>query len=163
MVMQIGSLLKQREQQYVAHRDDNGTWRILNTWHKSLEGLDPVHDDIPDNHPAVILLTEGGFLALMKEAISSGMLEGIDSGRDQETLELQKTKDALAESEKELLQARKEIDVQTDMIGRLKENNGVFSESFQLKKEALDTFKKMAVIGELDTETKQALLKVING
>ena len=68
----MSNVLKQREQQYVSNRDDTtGAWRILNCWHEDIKNLD-IEDDIPDDHPAVTLVTEGAFLSLFREALSKG-------------------------------------------------------------------------------------------
>ena len=61
---EIGTGLRQHSAQYVADLDPNGTWRILNAWHSSLQGFDPDEDDVPDDHEAVTLITEGAFEAL---------------------------------------------------------------------------------------------------
>ena len=72
--MPIGSLLQGREQQYVANQDDKGTWRVLDTWHEALKNMQP-DDDIEDDNPAITILTEGAFIALVKEAARTGTLE----------------------------------------------------------------------------------------
>ena len=62
---------------YRAEFDDTGKiWRILDLWHQSLKGLTS-EDDVPDESPAVTILTEGAFIALMKEAGSLGLLSSI--------------------------------------------------------------------------------------
>ena len=76
------SLLRDREVQYIALRDETSkTWRILDTWHEALKELD-LEDDIPDDNPAVSILTESAFTALIKEAARLGVLENIDFGSD---------------------------------------------------------------------------------
>ena len=77
--MVIGNILLQRNEQYVADRDAHGTWRILNTWHQELKSLG-IDADVPDDHPAVTLVTEGAFLALIKEATSRGILSEMTRG-----------------------------------------------------------------------------------
>jgi len=74
---EIGTGLRQHSQQYVADRDSTGTWRILNAWHNSLQGFDPDEDDVPDDHEAVTVLTEGAFEAVVKHATAEGVLDGI--------------------------------------------------------------------------------------
>ena len=69
----IGNTLRDRNNQYVATKDPTGTWRILDTWHDELRQLDP-DGDIPDDSEAVTLLSEGAFLALVKEAARLGVL-----------------------------------------------------------------------------------------
>lgn len=77
--MVIGNILMDRNDQYVASRDEHGTWRILNAWHPALKELS-IDADVPDTHPAVTLVTEGAFLALIKEATSRNILAGMTEG-----------------------------------------------------------------------------------
>jgi hypothetical protein len=78
--MVIGNMLRDREVQYSAVRDETtNTWRILDTWHDALRKLDP-DDDIPDENDAVKILTEGEFISLMKEAARLGVLANATFG-----------------------------------------------------------------------------------
>ena len=72
--MPIGNMLRDRQEQYVAQKDGTGTWRILDTWHEDLTKLDP-EDEIDDSSEAVTVLSEGGFLALIREATRLGVLQ----------------------------------------------------------------------------------------
>ena len=72
--MPIGNMLRDRQEQYVAQKDNAGTWRILDTWHNDLTKLDP-EDEIDDTSEAVVVLSEGGFLALIREATRLGVLQ----------------------------------------------------------------------------------------
>ena len=65
--MTIGNILRERDEQYIANRDESGTWRILDTWHDALKTVNP-EDDIDDENEAVVILKEGAFISLMKEA-----------------------------------------------------------------------------------------------
>ena len=68
----LGNILRGREQQYVAHKDDRTkTWRVLDTWHESLTQIGP-DDEIEDDNPAVTILTEGEFISLVQEASRLG-------------------------------------------------------------------------------------------
>lgn len=68
----VGMFLKDREVQYTANRDEvTNTWRILDTWHEDLVNLGP-DDEVPDDSSAVLILTEGSFIALVKEAARLG-------------------------------------------------------------------------------------------
>ena len=76
----LGNILQGREQQYVASKDDGTkTWRVLDTWHESLKTLQ-VEDEVPDDCPAVTILTEGAFIALVKEAARTGLQENATFG-----------------------------------------------------------------------------------
>jgi len=71
----LGNMLQGRDQQYVASKDaTTNTWRILDTWNDALKQLQ-VEDEVPDDSPAVTVLTEGAFIALIKEAARTGILE----------------------------------------------------------------------------------------
>ena len=72
--MPIGNMLRDRQEQYVAQKDNAGTWRVLDTWHDDLTKLDP-QDEIDDASEAITILSEGGFLALVREATPAAATE----------------------------------------------------------------------------------------
>ena len=79
----MGNVLRERDQQYVANRDEKTqTWRILDTWHDDLRNLTP-EDDVEDDSPALTILTEGGFIALIREAARLGVLQNATTGGDE--------------------------------------------------------------------------------
>lgn len=85
----LGGVLQGREQQWVATKDGTtNTWRILNTWHESLKSMDP-EEDIPDDSPAVIIVTEGAFIALFREAARLGVIENASFGDNSEEYEVE--------------------------------------------------------------------------
>ena len=58
-------MLRDRNNQYVATKDETTqAWRILDTWHEDLRMMEP-DADIPDDSPAVTILTEGAFISLV--------------------------------------------------------------------------------------------------
>ena len=59
-----------KEEPYRAVRDNSGTWRVLFCWHPELVNFMP-DDELPDDHPAVTVVPEGAFLALMKGSCNS--------------------------------------------------------------------------------------------
>ena len=76
----VGLFLKDREVQYTAHKDGvTNAWRILDTWHEDLMNLGP-EDDVEDDSAAVTILTEGAFIALVKEAARLGVLQNANLG-----------------------------------------------------------------------------------
>lgn len=76
----VGMFLKDREVQYTAHKDEvTKTWRILNTWHEELMNLGP-EDEVEDTNAAVTILTEGAFIALVREAARLGVLQNANLG-----------------------------------------------------------------------------------
>ena len=85
--MSMGTILQGREQQYVASKDaTTKTWRVLDTWSDSLRNL-KVDEEVPDDSPAVTVLTEGAFIALVKEAGRIGVLENANFGTGEAELE----------------------------------------------------------------------------
>ena len=102
--MVMGNMLRDRDVQYVATKDEiTHTWRILNTWRDELKTLQ-VDDDVPDDNPAVTILTEGEFIALIKEAARLGVLENATFGTGEAEHEA-----ALLDKNQELLELRAEI------------------------------------------------------
>ena len=99
--MAIGSLLRDRDIQYVAIKDDaTKTWRILDTWSPALKDFDS-EDDIPDDSAAVSIITEAAFIALIKEATRLGVLENASLGggevNDEDLLALERENQELHE------------------------------------------------------------------
>lgn len=149
---EIGTGLRQHSAQYVADLDPNGTWRILNAWHSSLQGLDPDEDDVPDDHEAVTIITEGAFEALVKHATAEGVLDGIKFEGVPEKV--------YAEAEEEirvlklkLEEASKVVDCNNTVVAppipvNITPALNPLSEGAQLKKHAMDGMLK--IIG-LDT------------
>ena len=111
--MVLGNKTNENGQQYIAPKDDKGTCRILDTWHADLKMMS-AEDDIPDDSPAVTSLSEGQFIALIREAGSLGVLENATFGtgeaeleaiildKDQEIQKLNEKILALKEKESEL-------------------------------------------------------------
>ena len=80
----MGNMLRERDQQYIAVRDEaTKTWRLLDTWHETLSGYS-VDDDVSDDSPAIKILTEGEFIVLVREAARIGILENANLGGSEE-------------------------------------------------------------------------------
>jgi len=157
----MGNMLRERDQQYIANRDeDTKTWRILDTWHESLTGYD-VDDDVPDDSPAIKILTEGEFIVLIREAARIGVLENAHLGTDEETPEgdfllvneEQSTK--LLEMDKELVQYKSEInrlearnrELELDMRDKR-------SDGYRLKEMAMTSILKLTAMSDVETLSK---------
>ena len=102
--MVLGNTLRERDQQYVANKDESTkTWRILDTWHDDLRNL-TVEDEIDDNSPALTILTEGAFIALVREAARLGVLQNATFTGDEEVVDTEEleivTADLSSKSEK---------------------------------------------------------------
>ena len=141
---EVGSTLRQHSAQYVAKRDNSGTWRILNAWHNDLETFDADTDEIPDDHAAMTVLTEGAFEAVIKEATAEGVLEGIGKGINLsglDEIEYSKLEDEISilrEQNLNLLEQLEEIDKSKSEIPETP-----LSESAQLRQKGMDNILKI--------------------
>ena len=142
--MVLGNMMNQSGQQYVAIKDDKNTWRVLDTWHADLKMLS-ADDDIPDDSPAVVALSEGQFTALIKEAASAGVLENANFSSDVDTSELEyelETKDIkIKDLEEEIHNLTKEKTVVERAASR--------SEEFELKEKAMDNILKLVSMQDM--------------
>ena len=148
----LGSSLRQFEKQYVCSRDDKGTWRIVDLWHRELEGVN-LEDDIPDDHPAIKILTEGEFLELINESKRLGMMQKME-----ESGEFSISSDAYDSvcSERDNLKLALEEYTNGTKVGTVIDASG--SESFQLANKKLDTLLKLSGLGTLNEDLTKAVL-----
>ena len=139
----VGMFLKDRDVQYVANRDEvTHTWRILDSWHEELMNLGP-EDDIPDDSSALTILTEGAFIALVKEAAKLGVLQNAafegHTALEDENLALRE----------QILELEKEVGSTTEQIQHVQK-----SESFLLKEMAMKTMLKLTSMSDIENLTK---------
>jgi hypothetical protein len=140
--MVLGNMMNESGQQYVANKDDKGTWRVLNTWHEDLKMM-TADEDISDDSDAVIALSEGQFIALIKEAGSMGILENANFGTGE------------AELEATILDRDQEIQSLNEEILRLKEQKSEVirdvehTEDYQLKEKAMDNILKLVSMQDM--------------
>ena len=147
--MPIGNMLSGTDQQYVAIKDDSGTWRILDTWHDDLKHLD-VDDEVPDQSTAVIVLSEGQFIALVKEAGSLGVLANasFDNGTTEEyEYELNTANNVIEEQKIEISKLQKQISSVQSRPER--------SENYDLKEKAMDNILKLVSMQDLADLSKE--------
>ena len=136
----VGMFLKDREVQYTANRDDTtNTWRILDTWHEDLTSLGP-EDEIEDNSKAVTVLTEGAFIALVKEAARLGTLQ---NAAFENNSALEEENHALRER---LLELEKSLHTTTQQVQK--------TEGFLLKEMAMQTMLKLTSMSDIENLTK---------
>ena len=147
--MVMGNALRDRDVQYVASKDETThTWRILNTWSDELKTLQ-VEDEVPDDCPAVKVLTEGEFIALIKEAARLGVLENATFGTGE------------AELEAVILDKDQEIQKLNETILSLKENNSEVirnsshTEDYDLKEKAMDSIIKLVSLQDVANLSKE--------
>ena len=136
--MPIGNMLRDRQEQYVAQKDNAGTWRILDTWHNDLTKLDP-EDEIDDTSEAVVVLSEGGFLALIREATRLGVLQNAAMIENE----------ALADQVTELKEENDRLQLQTEMT-ETAPAAVTHEEKAGLKQHAIDTIAKIVAIDSVE-------------
>ena len=132
--MPIGNMLRDRQEQYIAQKDSAGTWRILDTWHEDLTKLDP-EDEIDDSSDAVTVLSEGGFLALVREATRLGVLQNAALMEN----------DALADQVTELKEENDKLKIQIETTPAV-----THEEKAGLKQHAIDTIAKIVAIDSVE-------------
>ena len=153
----MGNMLRERDQQYIAVRDEaSRTWRILDSWHETLSAYS-VEDEVPDDSPAIKILTEGEFIVLVREAARIGILENANLGNDEPNMDFdiisEEHESTVSEMEKELVQYRTEI-------AQLKAANQELnvkvqrSEGFELKEMAMNSILKLTAMSDLDNLSK---------
>ena len=136
----LGNMLQGRDQQWVATKDEvTNTWRILDTWHDSLKSMD-VEDDIPDDSPAVTIITEGAFIALFREAARLGVVENASFGVDTTEYEIE-----LQEKDDIISTLRAELSSKPTVV----ETKPTLSESKAFKLEIADRMMKLAGLDEV--------------
>tara|TARA_Y100000034_G_scaffold117791_1_gene157697 strand:- start:261 stop:695 length:435 start_codon:yes stop_codon:yes gene_type:complete len=130
-----------RDIQYVARRDASGTWRILNTWDETVASLE-MGEDVPDTHEAVTLLTEGQYLAVLREATNEGLIQ---SAAVAENMSLN-TRVMELEEDLEVAQRwiaeNREDDTTSPSYSNLPDPENV-SESYLLKRQIIDSLTNM--------------------
>ncbi|MAH48886.1 hypothetical protein CMI37_23870 [Candidatus Pacearchaeota archaeon] len=142
----IGNTLRDRNNQYVATKDSLGTWRVLDTWHDDLRALDP-DGEIPDDSEAVTIITEGAFLALVKEASRLGVLANA-AFTEQTDMERE-----ILDKESEVLDLREKLVKYEEDIFTLKQQPDR-SEGFVLKEMAMNTLLKLTSMSDIQTLSK---------
>ena len=146
----IGNTLRGRDDQYVAIQDEKTrTWRILDTWHESLKAAD-VEDDIPDDRPAVQIITESAFMSLIREASRLGIIENAVSGiDDSEYFELESQ---LEEKLIEIDNLKSDVKSYSDEINSLRNAETpkpILSEDTYLKEKGMDAILKITGLSDI--------------
>lgn len=141
--MPLGNVLQQRENRYSCLYDDKThTWRLLDTWHDSMKNL-TTDDNIPDDHPALTILSEAAFIELVKTATRLEVLQNAVVATSAEEVEELKTEiKRLSTANLELKQmlASKPAEKLLPPM----------SESFALKNKAMDSILKVIAIEALE-------------
>ena len=137
----IGNILRDREVQYTAVRDEiTQTWRILDTWHDALRTIDP-ETEIEDDNEAVTILTEGEFIALIKEAGRIGVLANATFGTGEAEHEAK-----LLDKESEIVDLNRKIQ---DLEFELGKAASGATEAYKLKETAMDNIIKLVSMQDM--------------
>ena len=154
--MPAGEQLRQRTQQFAVKYDEvSHIWRILDTWNKSLEALQAT-DEIPDDHPAMVLLPMAGMIEVVRVAEELNLLEHMFGGVSED--ELAEVEERLAASEATVKTLKEQLD--------LARTSKPDSSEPEIVKEALSDQSQvaMAAIHALTQITGQSQIdKVVNG
>lgn len=151
--MPLGNILSGTEQQYVANKDDKETWRILNTWHEDLKHLD-ADDEIDDDSPAVLCLSEGQFIALIKEAATTGQIQNANfGGGDTEELEREFTAE-LDMKQRETERLQEKLDDLQNATSEVMENS-LTSEDYKLKEKAMANILKIVSMQDMTNLSRE--------
>ena len=150
-------MLRERDTQYIAVRDEaSRTWRILDSWHETLSAYS-VEDEVPDDSPAIKILTEGEFIVLVREAARIGILENANLGNDEPNMDFdiisEEHESTVSEMEKELVQYRTEI-AQLKAANQELNVKAQRSEGFELKEMAMNSILKLTAMSDLDNLSK---------
>jgi hypothetical protein len=141
----VGMFLKEREVQYTANKDETtNTWRILDTWHNDLMNLGP-DDEIPDDSPAVKILTEGAFIALVKEASRLGVLQNANLGGSNVDEELMDKETEISDLKALLGVQEKKVDIRIPKR----------TEGYMLKEMAMTNILKIVSIADIETLSEE--------
>ena len=145
--MVVGNMLRDRNNQYVATKDETTqAWRILDTWHDDLRMMEP-DADIPDDSNAVTILTEGAFISLVKEAARMGVLQ---NATFTEQNEIEKE---LLVKESEILEMKEKLVQYEEDMFMLKQQKDR-SESYALKEMAMTTLIKLTTMADVQALSK---------
>ena len=142
----VGMFLKDRDVQYTANKDEiTNTWRILDTWHEELKSLGP-EDEVEDTSSAVTILTEGAFIALVKEAARLGILQNSNLGGSEDLDEELNAKDIEIADLRGLLEGQgKKVDTKVPKR----------TEGYMLKEMAMSNILKIVSIADIEHLTEE--------
>ena len=150
----MGNMLRERDTQYIAVRDEaSRTWRILDSWHETLSAYS-VEDEVPDDSPAIKILTEGEFIVLVREAARIGILENANLGNDEPNMDFdiisEEHESTVSEMEKELVQYKSDINLLEAKNKELElELQDKRSDGYRLKEMAMNSIVKLVSIAAM--------------
>ena len=146
--MTIGNMLASNEARYVAVQDETKVWRILDTWHADIKNLN-ADSDIPDESPAVNIITDGEAVALIKGAAAQGMLENATFGAGESELEAD-----ILDRDAEIQQLKSKIlNIEEDKSQVIR--NSSHTEDYQLKEKAMENILKLVSMQDMSNLSKE--------
>lgn len=155
--MTMGNILRERDEQYVANRDESGTWRILDTWHDALKTVNP-EEDIDDENEAVTLLSEGAFISLMKEAGRMGILDNVSESSGRSSEEIDEVITNYNAAQEKLRSLEREVVEQKDELAQLRVHSSR-SQDYYIKEKAMDAVIKLAAMDTIASNNLNTLPK----
>ena len=148
----LGNMTSSSDQQYIALKDDSGTWRILNTWHEDLKMMS-ADEEIPDDSEAVTVLSDGQFIALIKEAASQGVLSNVSFSDDSS----EEYQEEIAEKDSKISElASCNANLKNDLQKKQAqlEHKSQHSEDYDLKEKAMYSILKLVSIQDMANLSK---------
>lgn len=155
--MTMGNILRERDEQYIANRDESGTWRILDTWHEALKTVNP-EEDIEDENEAVMVLTEGAFISLMKEAGRIGILDNVSDSSGRSSEEIDEVITNYNAAQEKLRSLEREVVEQKDELAQLRVHSSR-SQDYYIKEKAMDAVIKLAAMDTIASNNLNTLPK----
>ena len=141
--MTLGNILSNQEEnvRYAAKFDSiTKTWRILDQWSDAIRTL-TADDDIADDNPAVTILSDGQFTALLKEASLQGELPN-PSYQD---IDIQQFQDELDNAYNQIKSLSEELEKANKEVNNI-QSKPKRSEKYDLKEKAMDSILKVVSI-----------------
>ena len=155
--MTLGNILRERDEQYIANRDESGTWRILDTWHDELKNIAP-DEEISDENAAVIILSEGAFISLMKEAGRIGILDNVSDSSGRSSEEIDEVITNYNAAQEKLRSLEREVVEQKDELAQLRVHSSR-SQDYYIKEKAMDAVIKLAAMDTIASNNLNTLPK----
>ena len=150
--MTLGNILSNQGEnvRYSAKFDSvTKTWRILDQWNDAIRIL-TADDDIADDNPAVTILSDGQFTALLKEASLQGELPN-PSYQD---IDIQQFQDELDNAYNQIKSLSEELEKANKEVNNI-QSKPKRSEKYDLKEKAMDSILKLVSMQDMADLSKE--------
>ena len=134
---------------YIDYEEKTKIWRIIDLKNPEILKVQDVEEEIPDDHPAVTIISEIMFAKLITEAIRIGVLAPSVAGIGSDVKDVKDLKEEIEKLEKEL-------NWKDELVKKLEQEKANIpqgSEKFILKKHAMNLLFNMTVAEDIN-ETK---------